>query len=102
MQKFFISLIQLLPSFAFAQVYMHEAQDDAANSEPISILGIISFLILCGIVYAVCKLIGSAHSKHEQRKYEAYNAEYNRREKQENGSQRRTEGKKLLAEQRTD
>ena len=71
----------LIPSYAFAQsVYMHEAQDDAANTEPISVLGIITLLILTGIVYVVCKLIGSAYVKNQKRKYEAYNAEYNRQE----------------------
>lgn len=29
-------------------------------------------------MYVVCKLIGSAHEKTKQKKYEAYNAEYNR------------------------
>lgn len=79
MKKTIVSLIMVLPSFAFAQsVYMHEAQDDAANSEPISVLGIITLLIIVGIVYVVCKLIGGAHEKTKQKKYEAYNEEYNR------------------------
>ena len=76
MKKTIVSLIMVLPSFAVAQsVYMHEAQDDAANSEPISVLGIITLLIIVGIVYVVCKLIGGAHEKTKQKKYEAYNAE---------------------------
>ena len=80
MKRIIVSLIMVLPSFVFAQsVYMHEAQDDAAaNSEPISVLGIITLLIIVGIVYVVCKLISGAHEKTRQKKYEAYNAEYNR------------------------
>ena len=80
MHRLLVFLTLLIPLFASAQsVYMHEAQDDAAaNSEPISVLGIITLLIIVGIVYVVCKLIGSAHEKTKQKKYEAYNAEYNR------------------------
>lgn len=80
MKKHIVALILLLPSFVNAQsVYMHEAQDDAAaNSGPISVLGIITLLIIVGIVYVVCKLISGAHEKTRQKKYEAYNAEYNR------------------------
>ena len=80
MKKCIVSLFLLLPSFVLAQsVYMHEAQDDAAaNSGPISVLGIITLLIIVGIVYVVCKLISGAHEKTRQKKYEAYNAEYNR------------------------
>lgn len=79
MKRYFVFLHILLPSCLFAQsVYMHEAQDDAANSEPISVLGITTILIMFGIGYVVCKLFGSAHEKAKQKKYEAYNAEYNR------------------------
>jgi len=80
MHRLLVFLTLLIPLFASAQsVYMHEAQDDAAaNSEPISVLGIITLLIIVGIVYVVCKLISGAHEKTRQKKYEAYNAEYNR------------------------
>lgn len=79
MKRHLTVLILLIPSFAFAQsVYMHEAQDDAANSEPISILGIITLLILVGVIYVACKFIGSVHTQYRKKKYEAYNAEYDR------------------------
>ena len=66
------SIILFFPSLACAQsVYMHEAQDDAANSEPISALGIIAFAILVGVLYLIYKIIGEASSKYEKKKFEA-------------------------------
>ena len=69
MRKNTVTLILLLPSFAFAQsVYMHEAQDDAANSEPISILGIITFLAIVGLIYIIVKVVKGEKHNREKRK----------------------------------
>lgn len=80
MKKYTITIILLLPSFAFAQsVYMHEAQDDATNSEPTSLLGIIVLLILVGFVYFIVKVIKGEMHKREKRKRATDAKEFDRK-----------------------
>ena len=72
MPRLFVFLTLLIPSFASAQsVYMHEAQEDAANSEPISALGIIGFAIFVGVIYLISKIIGEIGKKRRNRRFEA-------------------------------
>lgn len=72
MKKYILVFVILLPSIVFAQsVYEHEAQDDAANSEPISILGVVTFLTIVGLLYIIVKVVkGEIHNK-EKRKHAA-------------------------------
>lgn len=61
-----------ISSFAYAQsVYMHEAQEDAANSEPISAWGIIAFAIFIGFIYLVSKIISEIGNNRKNKKFEA-------------------------------
>ncbi len=70
----------VLPSYVFAQsVYMHEAYEDAANSEPISVSGIVAFLVLVGLVYVVVKIVEGEKHNSEKRKRAAEAKEVDRK-----------------------
>lgn len=81
MKKLLSAILLAIPSIAFAQsAYMHEAQEDAANSEPISALGIIAFAILVGVVYLVAKIIGGVNKSNERKRNEAKYEEFRRQQ----------------------
>lgn len=72
MHRLLVFLTLLIPLFASAQsVYMHEAQEESENSEPISALGIIAFAIFVGVIYLIYKSISEASRKSERKKFEA-------------------------------
>lgn len=59
MKRITISFLIAIYSIAvFAQsVFMHEAQDDAGDSEPFSILGILTLLIIIGVIWLISTAI---------------------------------------------
>ena len=81
MKKLLSAILHAIPSFVFAQsVYMHEAQEEAENSEPISVLGIIVFAILVGVIYLIKRIICEARHKSERKKNEAKHEEFKRQQ----------------------
>ncbi len=80
MHRLLVFLTLLIPLFASAQsVYMHEAHEDAANSEPISVSGIVAFLVLVGLVYVVVKIVEGEKHNSEKRKRAAETKEVDRK-----------------------
>lgn len=67
-------LLSFLYSFgnvllAFAQsVYMHEAQEDASESEPITLSGIIATLVFIGIIWLIKTIISSIQQSSQESK----------------------------------
>lgn len=81
MKKLLSAILHAIPSFVFAQsVYMHEAQEEAENSEPMSVLGIIVFAILVGVIYLIKRIICEARHKSERKKNEAKHEEFKRQQ----------------------
>lgn len=80
MHRLLVFLTLLIPLFASAQsVYMHEAHEDSANSEPISVSGIVAFLVLVGLVYVVVKIVEGEKHNSEKRKRAAETKEVDRK-----------------------
>lgn len=80
MHRLLVFLTLLIPLFASAQsVYMHEAQEESENSEPISVLGIVAFLVLVGLVYVVVKIVEGEKHNSEKRKRAAETKEVDRK-----------------------
>lgn len=72
MKRHIAAILLSLPTVALAQsVYMHEAQEDATSSEPISTLGLVVFAILVGIIYLIYKAISTASDNRQRKKNEA-------------------------------
>ena len=67
-------LLSFLYSFgnvllAFAQsVYMHEAREDASESEPITLSGIIAALVFIGIIWLIKTIISSIQQSSQESK----------------------------------
>lgn len=69
MKDLAVILVSLLPSLAYAQMaWMDEAHEDAANSEPISVLGVVAFMVLVGLVYVIVKIVEGEKHNREKRK----------------------------------
>lgn len=80
MKKLAVIIVSSLPSLALAQsVYMHEAQDDATNSEPTSLLGVVVLLVLIGFIYFIAKVIEGEKHNREKSKRAAETKEADRR-----------------------
>lgn len=80
MKKWAVIIVSLFPSLAFAQMaWMDEAHEDAANSEPLSVSGIVAFLVLVGLVYVVVKIVEGEKHNSEKRKRAAETKEVDRK-----------------------
>ena len=73
-----ISLVTSNMSMFAQSVYMHEAQEDSANSDPITLWGLLSFMFVAGIIYIIAQVIGDYNKKREKQKREEKYEEFHR------------------------
>lgn len=71
MKRYIINIVSLFPSVVYAQsAYLHEVLEDEETPEPITILGVVLFVLIIGVIYFVVKKISNASDNREKRKFE--------------------------------